>query len=120
MHQLALELATVVALVAAGLVGAIGVWQGLSVWAIAFRAMISGGLIFFFALVGATILGRSILHEIALRQMVKRQHDLEEKARQEAALGASPLGEGAMRGLFEPMAEASTEPNTAESGRNAA
>ena len=66
MHQLALELATLVALVVAGLVGAIGVWFGLSVWAVALRVLISGGLVFFFTFVGATILGRSILGGIAL------------------------------------------------------
>jgi hypothetical protein len=120
MHQLTLELAAVVALAAAAIVGAVGLWQGLSVWAIAFRIMISGGLVFFFTLVGATILGRSILQGIAQKQMEKKQREMDERLRQDAAQGASSPGEGALMAMMEALAEAPSEPTTAERGREAA
>ena len=120
MPQLAMELAAVVALVAAAFVGAIGLWQGLSVWAIAFRIMISGGLIFFFTLVGAIVLGRSILHEIAVQRMERKQDEMAESLRQDAEREDSPSGEDLLRPMFGTVAEVPSMPTTAQSGQEAA
>lgn len=119
MNQLAWEFAAVVALAAAAVVGAVGVWQGVSIWGIAFRILVSGGLVFFFALVGATLFGRSILQEIARHEVEAKQRDLEAKARQ-ALEAASLQGEGGAAGGGETWAGVSAESTTAESGRQAA
>ena len=102
MHQLVMEFAAVVALAAAGLVGLVGVWQGATIYTIAFRIMISGGVVFFFALIGGHVLGRSILEDIAREEMERKEQEAEEKARQEAAQGASPAGEGAFGMIPQP------------------
>ncbi|MEZ4648996.1 MAG: hypothetical protein R3E97_09480 [Candidatus Eisenbacteria bacterium] len=120
MHQLVMEFAAVVALAVAALVGLVGVWQGATIYTIAFRIMISGGLVFFFALIGGHVLGRSILEDIAREEMERKEQEALEKARQEAAQGASPVGEGAMGAMAELLGAASTSSDTEGSSSQAA
>lgn len=81
MHQMVFEISMIVALCATGLSAAVMLWNGVSVWGIAFRCLIGGGVVFFVTFFGAHLVGRSVLAELAREEMERKKGE-EEKRRE--------------------------------------
>ncbi len=81
MHQMVFEISMIVALCATGLSAAVMLWNGVSVWGIALRSLIGGGVVFFVTFFGAHLVGRSVLAELA-REEMERKKEEEEKRRE--------------------------------------
>jgi hypothetical protein len=67
--HLVFELAVAAGLIASLLVTGVAAWHGLGIHTVALRALIGGGVAFLFVFFGGSLIGRSVLEQIAKRQL---------------------------------------------------
>lgn len=77
MAHLVFELAVVAGLVVSLLATAVAVWNGHGIHTVVLRALIGGGVSFLFVFFGGSLIGRSVLEQIAKRQ-IERERAAEE------------------------------------------